>query len=99
MQKAVREAYTSVLSDRHNMLVRNAFRIAVVVCPSRATFMSKISGELSPQQVDALWIECENNMKAISDKLWALLKAEGMEELPFSVCKKHDTIPSSRLFQ
>lgn len=73
------------------MLVRNAFRIAVVVCPSRTTFMTKISGDLTPQQVDALWVECESNMKSISDKLWALLKTEGMEELPSSVCKKHET--------
>ena len=80
------------------MLVRNAFRIAVVVCPSRATFMTKISGDLTPQQVDALWVECESNMKAISDKLWDLLKAEGMEELPFCVCKKRETIPPCHSF-
>ena len=94
----MREAYAAVLSDRHNMLVRNAFKIAVVVCPSRATFLSKISGDLTPTEVDELWVVCEKNMKTVSDKLWALLKVEGMEELPCCVSYKRATIPCSPSF-
>lgn len=75
-------AYNKILADRHNMLIRNAFKVAVIVCPSKATFLSKISGTLSREEVDELWVVCENNMKQISEKMWTFFKSEAMDELP-----------------
>ena len=89
---AVKYAYKKVLADRHSMIVRNAFKVAVIICPSKDTFLSKVSGNLTPEQVNAMWITCEENMKKISDMLWAFFKSEGMDELPSTVFYKHHTI-------
>lgn len=81
-------AYNKVLSDRHNVFIRNAFKVAVIVCPSKATFLTKISGNLSKEEVDHEWVVCEKNMKTISDRMWEFFKKEEMAELPSSVCYK-----------
>ena len=85
LQTAVRYAYNKVLSPRHNALIRNAFKVAVIIVPSKATFIEKISNGHTPQEVDDYWITCENNMKTISNKFWTFFKAEGMDDLPSSV--------------
>ena len=79
---AVKYAYNTILADRHSILIRNAFKVAVIVCPSKATFLSKISGNLTKEEVDQLWIVCENNMKTISNKMWNFFKSEEMNDLP-----------------
>ncbi|CBK22709.2 uncharacterized protein [Blastocystis hominis] len=79
---AVKYAYNKVLADRHSMMIRNAFKVAVIICPSKDTFLTKVSGNLTQEQVNAMWVTCEENMKKISDMLWAFYKSEGMENLP-----------------
>ena len=79
---AVKYAYNTILADRHSILIRNAFKVAVIVCPSKTTFLSKISGNLTKEEVDQLWIVCENNMKTISNKMWNFFKSEEMNDLP-----------------
>lgn len=75
-------AYNKVLADRHSMVIRNAFKVAVIICPSKETFLNKVSGTLTQDQVNSMWVTCEENMKKISDMLWAFYKSEGMDELP-----------------
>lgn len=92
---AVRYAYNKVLSPRHNALIRNAFKVAVIIIPSKATFLEKISNGHTPEEVDKLWIECETDMKTISDKFWTFFKSENMEELPLDVCETKYTMTTN----
>ena len=75
-------SYNKVLGPRHNSLIRNAFKVAVFIVPSKATFIEKISNGHTAQRVNELWVECEKDMKTISEKMWTFLKTEGMDELP-----------------
>lgn len=70
------------------MVIRNAFKVAVIICPSKETFLTKVSGSLTEDQVNAMWVTCEENMKKISDMLWTFYKSEEMNELPLTVFKQ-----------
>ncbi|KAK8798763.1 hypothetical protein WA158_007847 [Blastocystis sp. Blastoise] len=82
LQSIVRSSYHLTLENRHNFIVRNAFKVAVVVCPSRDTFIDKIRDGLSEEQFKDYWVKTQDNLRVLKDLLWTLYKDNGWAELP-----------------
>ena len=82
LQSAVRTSYSLTLENRHNFLVRNAFKVAVVVCPSRSTFIEKIQNGITEKEMYDYWVKVQDNLLKLKTNLWELYRDNNWQDLP-----------------